>query len=68
MQYAVVKFIDECDDGEPLVQEVPVNWLTSNKQECWWPPSNVTKHIKTASQPQSSWKMFRIDLKNIYGK
>jgi len=68
MSYAVVKFLDEADDDEEIVSEVPLSWLVKDNKFCRW-PSEKYAHIYIAKNfpPKDDWQEYPVEVEYICG-
>ncbi|XP_031333474.1 uncharacterized protein LOC116163526 isoform X2 [Photinus pyralis] len=54
--YAVIYF-----ESEKLYSEVPVSWLTTDRQKCWWPKSvNAKPYMTRGDKPQENWILYNV--------
>lgn len=54
--YALVKFLDESDRNNEIVQEIPQSWLIKENQFCKWPPKRFEKiYISKPFPLQEDW-------------
>lgn len=60
--YAVVEFND-ADDTNKSTEIVPISWLNSEEDYCYWPPwkaSKISSSAKKLVEPQSNWKLLPV--------
>ncbi|KAF5302417.1 hypothetical protein FQR65_LT08505 [Abscondita terminalis] len=67
MSYAVVTFTKESNDSVETVSEVPISWLTEDRDFCKWPPSNAKIYINRNKPAADDWQLFPIRVEHICG-
>ncbi|KAK5649082.1 hypothetical protein RI129_003974 [Pyrocoelia pectoralis] len=62
MPYAVVRFIDEDNQSDDVVSEIPSKWLFQNNTLCYWPVAkNVSTYISKAVEPnKDTWTVNKV--------
>ncbi|KAK4878804.1 hypothetical protein RN001_011310 [Aquatica leii] len=62
MPYAVVRFIDEHNQSDDVVSEIPSKWLFQNNTLCYWPVvKNVSTYISKAVEPnKDTWTVNKV--------
>jgi len=72
LPYAVVKFVDEVENDNEVVSEVPSIWISSDRTQCWWPISKqihtlmVTQAVPKTNDPK--WSLHKVIFEKYYGK
>lgn len=63
--YAVVQFI-----SDQTYSEVPVSWLTDDRQYCYWPnkAKNAAHFIEKYVKPTKQWSKFAVAIECFCGK
>ncbi|XP_044765189.1 uncharacterized protein LOC123321583 isoform X2 [Coccinella septempunctata] len=65
MSYAVVRFIEESNNGDVVVSEVPIGWLSADRKECRWPPNNSKIYITKNRPASDNWPTYPVEVECV---